>query len=270
MREDKFTKLYDELFQIKGVSFGDVVLLSLIISLCHYAKWNEIYLKSKTLMRRFRRSESQVKRMIKSLETKKLVEVYSKGYAYYKMRHIQVKDQRILRLIGEVRIAPSIESQIAARSVFYEKINDLLSRDRITEQETKEVGNIPYARMLYCHVLFRALRELKGCFLKLDSALYGYLKRSIVDDDLRKIADLKRVVTAVKDAKIQDETTDISIVYRVVDSLRITNENFVAAPFSYEKFEHELEEAKSEKRESKVISFMDYQESQRDRWRVSI
>ena len=108
MREERFTMLYDELFQLEDITSWDVILLSLIISFCHYAKSNEIYLKTKTLMQRFKRSESQVKRMIKRLEDKKLIAVYSKGYGHYKMRYIQAIDPRILALIGNVAKAPSV------------------------------------------------------------------------------------------------------------------------------------------------------------------
>lgn len=267
MREERFTMLYDELFQLEDITSWDVILLSLIISFCHYAKSNEIYLKTKTLMQRFKRSESQVKRMIKRLEDKKLIAVYSKGYGHYKMRYIQAIDPRILALIGNVAKAPSVQSRVDSRKEYYQNMNILCSKDRITEQEIREVSNITPDRVLYYQVLLRCLREIKKRYITIDPSVIGYLKGTIADRDIYKITDVKRIVDGVRDAKIEGVSEDISIVRMVVISINCVPENCIHEKFSYERLEQELKEAKDAKSETeqmKVISLEDYRRRRQD------
>ena len=266
MGEERFTMLYDELLQFEDITPWDVIVLSLVISFCHYAESNEIYLKTKTLMQRFKRSESQVKRMIKRLEDKKYIEVYSKGYGHYKMRYIQVVDARLQRLIGDAKIAPSVASQVEAKMTYYEELNSLFLKARISKEEVKSVTNIPYARVLYYHVLFRSLRETRGISVNVEPAVLGYLKVSIDDGELMKLGDIKRIVTAVGNAEVEGLTDGKSIMHRVIWSINATNENYVSEGFSYERLERELGSAKvnDTDQNAKIIPFESRMEEQ---WR---
>lgn len=264
MREDKFTKLYDDLFEIEGVTFGDVVLLSLIVSLCHYAKSNEIYLKSHTLMRRFKRSESQVKRMIRSLEEKKLIDVYCKGYSYDKMRFIQVVDERLQEFIGDVKIAPSVESQAEAKKTFYQRLNNLFAKDQISKEDAQKVANIPYVRILYYHALLRSLREIRGISVNVEPGVMGYLKTVIDDGEVMKLGDIRRIVAAVKNARIEDSADGKSIAYQVIHSLYATPENFNQEAFTYERLGKELRSVMENRidQNEKIIPFVSDRERQ--------
>ena len=256
--------MFDELLQIEGLAFGDVVLLSLILSLCAYRCSNEIYLKSKTLTKRFRRSDSQVKRMIKSLEDKSLIAVYSKGYGHFKMRYIQVVDERLLKLLGNVEIAVSVESHVESRASFYANLNLLLAKDRISEKEARETTNIPYWRLVFYHLIVRALREIKKRTVHLDPAAMGYLRAHVTDGDLLKIGDIRRIIDGVKNANLEGVLDAKSVLYWVMRSFNSTPENFPEA-FTYERFEEGLRLAKESSVEpkKKTVSFQSHME---ERW----
>ena len=260
---EKFTRMFDALFQIEDITFSDVVLLSLILSLCAYRHSNEIYLKSKTLTKRFRRSDSQVKRMIKSLEDKRLIAVYSKGYGHFKMRHVQVLDERLLKLLGNVEIAVSVESHVESRAIFYANLNLLLAKDRISEQEARETTNIPYWRLVFYHLFVRALREIRNITISLDAAAMGYLRAHVTDGDTLKIGDIRRIIDGVKNVNLEGVLDAKSVLYRVMRSFNSTPENFPEA-FTYERFERELGFAREVEKEpaKRTVSFESHMEEQ--------
>jgi hypothetical protein len=227
---------------MEGITFADAILLSLIIRLCRFAKKNEVFLKTETVMKRLNRSKDAVEKIIASLKKRHphLVEIHSKGYGFRKMRYIQVVDQRLLDIIGDVRKVKSVEDQRQEKIEYYERLNDLFSRDRLTLDEIRSVTKIDPARVVFYHVLVRCIREMHGFLIMMTPPILGYLKNRLDQGCIAHMRDIKRIVDAVANVKLEGKTDDLRRMSAVVQSYYETNENFVIEDFNYERLENEL------------------------------